>query len=95
MNDAGKSPDWGGDDYGLYQIYGKHILCGFTLLYIGKTVEKTFSGRFKQHEQWLNEEEKIRIHLGRIHDPEKHSAKDKWESWKRDVERAEQILIYK
>jgi len=27
MNNAGSLPDYEGDDYGLYQIYGKHILC--------------------------------------------------------------------
>ena len=34
------------DDYGLYQIYGEHILFGKgSLLYIGRT-EKTFRDRF-------------------------------------------------
>ena len=28
MDDAGQPPDYEGKDYGLYQIYGKHILCG-------------------------------------------------------------------
>lgn len=36
MVDGGKNPDWDGNDYGLYQIYGRHILSGKnTLLYIG------------------------------------------------------------
>jgi hypothetical protein len=34
-------------------------------------------------------------HLGRIYDPKKHSERDNWESWKRDIELAEKILIYK
>jgi len=55
MDDAGKLPDYGGEDYDLYQIYGKHILCGEdTLLYIGKAVEKTFAIRFRRHKKcWI------------------------------------------
>ncbi len=53
MIQEGQYPDWG-EDYGLYQIYGKHILCGKdTLLYIGEATEQTFSTRFKQHQHWL------------------------------------------
>jgi len=41
MNNAGSLPDYEGEDYGLYQIYGKHILCGpDTLLYIGEATEQ-------------------------------------------------------
>ena len=96
MDDAGKLPDYGGEDYGLYQIYGKHILCGEnTLLYIGKAVEKTFAIRFRRHKKWLDSEENIKVYLGRVYDPERHSKKDNWESWRKDVEIAEKILIYK
>lgn len=98
MKDAGEPPIYG-NDYGLYQIYGRHILHGRDcLLYVGITTEQTFSDRFKQHETWLKEdqdEEDINIHLGRIYDPQKHSEKDGWMSWVRDVELAEKILIYK
>ena len=99
MDDSGRSPTWNGKDYGLYQIYGRHILCGEnTLLYVGKTTERTFSKRFKDHQQWLLEdqyEKDIHIYLGRIYNPKRHSEKDKWKSWKEDVGDAEKILIYK
>jgi len=95
--DGGKSPDYDGNDYGLYQIYGKHILNGDdTLLYIGKTTGKTFSNRFKEHRRkWLSEEENIQIYLGRVYNPKRHSEEDDWESWEDDIELAEKILIYK
>ena len=48
----------GKDDYGLYQIYGTHIVYGASsLLYIGKAEGLTFSQRFSQHRsEWLSEE---------------------------------------
>jgi len=95
--DGGERPDYDGDDYGLYQIYGKHILNGEdTLLYIGKTTGKTFSGRFKQHrKKWLSEEDNIQIYLGRVYNSKRHSERDDWGSWEDDIETAEKILIYK
>ena len=59
--------DDGDEDFGIYQIYGKHIIfgCG-SLLYIGKT-DQTFSQRFRyEHVGWLKEEEDVRIHVGQI-----------------------------
>ena len=54
-------------DYGLYQIYGHHIVYGKdSLLYIGQT-GNTFSQRFRsEHLVWLEEEEGVFIHVGRI-----------------------------
>ena len=97
MNDEGHPPDYDGNDYGLYQIYGKHILCGpNTLLYIGKATQQTFSKRFKDHKKWwLDDEEEIQVYLGRVYDSKIHSEKDNWKSWERDVGLAENILIYK
>jgi hypothetical protein len=99
MIDGGEDPDWDGEDYGLYQIYGRHILHGKdTLLYIGITTEQTFSRRFIEHKTWLVEDQDegdVRIYLGRIYDPQKHTKKDKWKSWEKDVKLAEKILIYK
>jgi hypothetical protein len=96
LNDDGGPPAYDGEDYGLYQIYGKHILCGpGTLLYIGQTTDQTFSQRFKQHKQWLALEEGIKIYVGRVYDPKTHSVKDEWRSWVEDIETAERILIYK
>ena len=56
------------DDYGLYQIYGHHIVYGAnSLLYIGKAESLTFSQRFSQHRSgWLSEEEGVSIRIGRI-----------------------------
>ena len=97
MNDEGHPPDYDGNDYGLYQIYGKHILCGpNTLLYIGKATQQTFSKRFKDHKRWwLDDEEEIQVYVGRVYDSKIHSEKDNWKSWERDVGLAENILIYK
>ena len=53
-------------DYGLYQIYGHHIIYGVdSLLYIGETGQ-TFSERFNEHTVWLKEEDGVFIHVGRI-----------------------------
>ena len=99
MIDSGEDPDWDGKDYGLYQIYGRHILHDKnTLLYIGMATEQTFSQRFIEHRTWLLEdqdEDDIRIYLGRIYDPKKHTKKENWKSWKKDMRLAEKILIYK
>jgi hypothetical protein len=96
-NDAGVKPCYG-EDYGLYQIYGKHLCGKDVLLYIGKATERTFSSRVDEHKKsWLDKDQReknIRIHLGRIYDSKKHSYKDGWKSWKRDVELAEELLIY-
>lgn len=52
FNDWGTPPDWDGEDYGLYQIYGRHVLGDRNaLLYIGQTTDQTFSARFRQHEE--------------------------------------------
>ncbi|MBU1853954.1 MAG: GIY-YIG nuclease family protein [Candidatus Omnitrophica bacterium] len=87
---------WAGPDYGVYQIYGNHILCKEnTLLYVGKAIDQTFSARFKQHrKEWLEKEKNIRIYLGRIEDP-CYKEKDDWCTWRRDLDIAESILIYK
>jgi len=52
INDGGSLENgFSGNDYGVYQIYGNHILCGKNmLLYIGKVTNQTFSERFKQHQ---------------------------------------------
>lgn len=97
-NDSGdKSDDYTGSDYGLYQIYGKHILCGKdTLLYIGKASQQTFSGRFRQHwKDWLKEEKNIKIYLGKIENSRRYTKANSWRNWLRDVDMAESILIYK
>lgn len=97
-NDPGDESDgYAGPDYGLYQIYGRHILCkDDTLLYIGKACQQTFSGRFKQHwKEWLKEEKNIRIYLGKIENFIRYTEANSWRNWLRDVDMAESILIYK
>jgi len=94
--DEGAPPNYDGEDYGLYQIYGRHILSGAdTLLYVGKATEQTFSRRFRQHNEWLTREEEISIYLGRLYDPQRHSIGDRWMSWVSDVTLVECLLIYK
>lgn len=86
---------WEGNDYGLYQIYGRHILYKQNaLLYVGIATESTFSQRFKDHEKWLCDDQDtqdIKIFLGRIYNSNKLTVK----TWTRDVKLAEKILIYK
>lgn len=99
VDGGGKENNWDGKDYGIYQIYGKHILYGEnTLLYVGIATKQTFSQRFNQHETWLlkdQSEEHIKIYVGRIYDPKKHREENNWESWEKDIEVAEKIIIYK
>jgi hypothetical protein len=94
-NDGGDPPRYDGKDYGLYQIYGRHILDDpkkppfRSLLYIGKATEQTFARRFRDHEHWIANEwtQSIRIHLGRV-----ESLTN--QAWEKDVPLAERILIY-
>lgn len=96
FNDGGRVPDYDGEDYGLYQIYGRHLLCGSdTLLYIGQATEQTFATRFRQHAHWLTREENIHVYLGRVYDPNRHSAADNFNGWAVDIRFAECLLIYK
>ena len=93
---VGRPPTYNGADYGLYQIYGKHILGGpDALLYIGKTVGQTFPGRFKRHVKCIKKEKRVRIYLGRLYDPKRHTPKGNWATWQKDVGMAEEILIKK
>ena len=96
FNDGGMPPLYDGHDYGLYQIYGRHILAGSdTLLYIGEATRQTFSSRFSTHMSWLANEEEITVYLGRIYDRQRHLPKNEWAVWARDVQIAECLLIYK
>ncbi len=102
-DNGGSKPHYNGNDYGLYQVYGKHILYGKgkereALLYIGQATKQTFARRFKQHENdWIQYEpagEGIKVYLGRLNS-KKYTPRDKWKTWHRDVNIAEAILIYK
>jgi len=98
MDDRGyPSDNYSGDDYGVYQIYGTHILCGKnTLLYVGKAAYQTFSRRIKQHEkEWLSKETGVKVYLGRLTEDPEYSSADNWFRWINDVGLVESILIYK
>jgi|CXWL01.1.fsa_nt_gi hypothetical protein len=91
-----KQNGYSGEDYGLYQIYGNHILYGRDkLLYIGQAADQIFSSRFRQHyKDWLKDEGVIKVYLGRI-DSKNYDDKDNWYTWRRDISLAEAILVYK
>ena len=96
LTDAGKPPDYDGNDYGLYQIYGRHLISGpDALLYVGEATQQTFSARLRQHQSWLVDEWPVQVYVGRIYSPRRHSAKDQWGGWRRDVLMAEMLIIYK
>ena len=87
----------GKDDYGLYQIYGHHIVYGAnSLLYIGKAESSTFSQRFSQHHSgWLSEEEGVSIRIGRIASEDyAPDPSDGWSDWREVLRDAEALTIY-
>lgn len=96
FDDWGAPPNYEGEDYGLYQVYGRHILGDRdALLYVGKATDQTFSARFKAHLSWLAHEWPVRVYVGRLYLPIRHSRGDDWARWKADVVLAERVLIYK
>lgn len=96
LTDAGTAPTYDGSDYGVYQIYGRHIIGGRdALLYIGEATQQTFSARFRQHQSWLVDEWPVRVYVGRVYSARRHSAEDQWAGWRRDVLMAERLMIYK
>jgi hypothetical protein len=96
FTDGGVAPDYDGEDYGLYQIYGRHILGDRNaLLYIGSAADQTFSARFAQHKRWLINEWRVHVYLGRIYSPRRHKLADAWASWSEDILLAERIMVYK
>ena len=96
LTDGGSPPGYDGEDYGLYQIYGKHILGDpDALLYIGEATQQTFSERFKQHQAWLVHEDPVRVYVGHLYMPRRHTSHDDWATWTSDVLLAERVLIYK
>jgi hypothetical protein len=98
-DDAGDCPRYDGEDYGLYQIYGRHILDDPkapsykpSLLYIGEATDQTFASRFRMHKRsWLEHEwkESISIHVGRFNALYRTDRE-----WKANVLLVERILIY-
>ncbi len=84
------------DDYGLYQIYGRHIIFGAnSLLYIGKAEAVTFSQRFNQHcSEWLLEETGVSIRVGRIVSEDYDDDPPDWPDWRKVLRDAEALTIY-
>ena len=84
------------EDYGLYQIYGRHIIFGAkSLLCIGKAEGLTFSQRFSQHRSgWLSEEEGVSVRVGRIASGDYADDPPDWSDWQQVLRDAEALTIY-
>ena len=82
------------EDYGLYQITGYHPVFGDdSLLYIGIAQEQTFSKRFSQHKNWLNEEYGIEVYVGYIKSiADKENFRES--AWEVILKDAEALLVY-
>lgn len=78
-------------DYGIYQIYGKHLVYGKdVLLCIGKTDQQTIGKRVSQENWWdTNDSKHLKIYVGRlagVSPPEE-------EIWSKEIDLAEKLLI--
>lgn len=78
-------------DYGIYQIYGKHLVYGKdALLYIGKADQQTIGKRVSQENWWnTNDSKHLKIYAGR------HAGKGTLEEeiWSKEIDLAEKLLI--
>lgn len=75
-------------DYGIYQIYGNHLVYGDNvLLYIGQANEQTFYTRITQTAYWL--EKHFSFYIGRI----SGQFTPSYEIWHDQISAAEQLLI--
>ncbi len=83
-------------DYGLYQIYGQHVVFGSgALLYIGMTRDQTFSVRIRQHDaEWLREESDVSIRVGRIFPEDYEHDPPRWRDWEKVLADTESLLVY-
>lgn len=81
-------------DYGIYCIYGNHVISGpGTLLYIGKACQQTFAGRCMQHGDWLdNDSEDLKFYVGRIGSIEGTTYTN--EDWNQKIDDSERLLIH-
>ena len=79
------------EDYGIYQIYGRHVVFGKdSLLYVGKAVKQSFGERIKDHEYWLGDVSGLEIYVGRIYAKDYKDNAD----WEDLVCQCESLLIY-
>ncbi len=78
-------------DYGIYQIYGKHLVYGKdVLLYIGKADQQTIGKRVSQENWWdTNDSKHLKIYAGRIAG-ERTPEED---IWSKEIDLAEKLLI--
>lgn len=82
--------DWA-SGFGLYQIYGRHIVFGEgSLLYVGRASEQTLGERIGQHSKWLEEEQDVVIHLGSLNKDDYGGGS----SWSKLNAEAEALTIY-
>ncbi len=80
-------------DYGVYQIYGGHVVYGSdVLLYIGKAGSQHFGTRIPQETHWVDnhDADRIRVYLGRIAGEITPSDEIRG----RQIDLAERLLIY-
>ncbi|MEI3602808.1 hypothetical protein SPD79_12865 [Oceanobacillus sp. SE10311] len=76
-------------DYGIYQIYGNHVVYGEnTLLYIGQANQQTFGTRISQHSYWFEDE--FSVYVGRL----SASNIPTDDIWQDEINMAESLLIY-
>ena len=76
-------------DYGIYQIYGNHLVYGENvLLYIGQANEQTFFTRIRQHYYWLEDE--FSFYIGRL----SGQVTPSHEIWHDKISAVEQLLIH-
>jgi hypothetical protein len=78
-------------DYGIYQIYGKHLDYGKDiLLYIGKADQQTIGQRVSQENWWdTNDSRHLKIYVGRL--AGERTPQDK--GWSQEMDLAEKLLI--
>jgi len=75
-------------DYGLYQIYGRHLVYGsWALLYIGCAPDRNLGIRIPEHGNCYTEQP-FEFHVGRLRGP----TPDKT-TWRNHIKLAEQLLI--
>ncbi|CAM5734274.1 hypothetical protein SAFG77S_11602 [Streptomyces afghaniensis] len=78
-------------DYGIYQIYGKHLVYGKdVLLYIGKADQQTIGKRVSQENWWnTNDSKQLKIYAGRLAGVSTPND----ELWSKEIDLAERLLI--
>lgn len=79
------------NDYGIYQIYGKHLVYGKdVLLYIGKADQQTIGKRVSQENWWnTNDSKHLKIYVGRL----AGESTPVEEIWSKEIDLAEKLLI--